>query len=176
MTTLTDPIPAPDRPGWLSRAEAWLDDKGRGAWITFMVLGFVFFWPIGLALVLYMTWTNRWSKSMFANRSHRSRSNWGDYHSGSPWAHCQARRSAMKASKPSGNSAFDQYKADTLSRLEREQDEFEAFLSRLRDAKDKAEFDQFMDERATVATAEDFDEAQDPGDDSPVKVDRPTRS
>jgi hypothetical protein len=48
----------------------------------------------------------------------------------------------------SGNSAFDAYKADTLRRLEEEQDAFEAFLQRLRDAKDKAEFDQFMDDRA----------------------------
>ena len=31
---------------------------------------------------------------------------------------------------------------------EEEQDRFEAFLERLRDAKDKAEFDQFMEERA----------------------------
>jgi hypothetical protein len=50
--------------------------------------------------------------------------------------------------RPTGNSAFDAYKADTLRRLEEEQDRFEAFLERLRDAKDKAEFDQFMEERA----------------------------
>ncbi len=52
----------------------------------------------------------------------------------------------------SGNTAFDAYKAETLRRLEEEQDNFEAFLKRLRDAKDKAEFDQFMDDRATNAT------------------------
>ena len=49
----------------------------------------------------------------------------------------------------SGNLAFDAYKEDTLNRLEREQDQFHAFLDRLRQAKDKAEFDQFMDERET---------------------------
>ena len=38
--------------------------------------------------------------------------------------------------------------ADTLRRLEEEQTNFEAFLARLREAKDKAEFDQFMDDRA----------------------------
>lgn len=53
--------------------------------------------------------------------------------------------------RSTGNSAFDAYKADTLRRLEQEQDKFEAFLERLRDAKDKAEFDQFMDERAAKA-------------------------
>jgi hypothetical protein len=51
-------------------------------------------------------------------------------------------------SRNTGNSAFDAYKADTLRRLEEEQGNFEAFLERLREAKDKAEFDQFMDERA----------------------------
>ena len=64
--------------------------------------------------------------------------------------------SHMSAMKPSGNSAFDAYKADTLARLEREQKDFEAFLHRLREAKDKAEFDQFMDERAR----ENHDEAE----------------
>ena len=47
----------------------------------------------------------------------------------------------------SGNHAFDEYRAETLRRLEDEQKEFSAFLERLRFAKDKAEFDQFMNER-----------------------------
>lgn len=58
---------------------------------------------------------------------------------------------ALSAMRPSGNSAFDAYKADTLRRLEDEQGKFEAFLERLREAKDKSEFDQFMDERARAA-------------------------
>jgi hypothetical protein len=49
--------------------------------------------------------------------------------------------------RTSGNQAFDEYRADTLRRLEREQSEFREFLSRLRAAMDKAEFDQFMAER-----------------------------
>jgi hypothetical protein len=47
----------------------------------------------------------------------------------------------------SGNRAFDDYRADTLRRLEDEQREFKEFLQRLRFAKDRAEFDQFMAER-----------------------------
>jgi len=50
-------------------------------------------------------------------------------------------------SAPSGNRAFDEYRAETLRRLENEQREFKEFLDRLRHAKDKAEFDQFMAER-----------------------------
>ena len=51
----------------------------------------------------------------------------------------------------SGNRAFDEYREDTLRRLEAEQREFKEFLDRLRHAKDKAEFDQFMAERARAA-------------------------
>jgi len=50
-------------------------------------------------------------------------------------------------SPSSGNRAFDDYKAETLKRLEEEQREFREFLARLRFARDRAEFDQFMAER-----------------------------
>ncbi|AEI93631.1 DUF2852 domain-containing protein [Roseobacter litoralis] len=129
MTTLTQTPPAAHQPGWLTRAEYWLDSKGKGAWIAAMVLGFILFWPIGLALLAYMIW----SKRMFTKSCRQMKTQFGPMRS---------------VTQPSGNSAFDAYKADTLRRLEEEQGKFEAFLERLRDAKDKAEFDQFMDERA----------------------------
>ena len=44
----------------------------------------------------------------------------------------------------SGNRAFDEYRMETLRRLEDEQEEFKSFLDRLRHAKDKEEFDSFM--------------------------------
>jgi Protein of unknown function (DUF2852) len=46
-----------------------------------------------------------------------------------------------------GRTAFDAYRAETLRRLEREQIEFESFLDHLRGARDKAEFDAFMQAR-----------------------------
>jgi hypothetical protein len=49
--------------------------------------------------------------------------------------------------RSSGNRAFDEYRTETLRRLEEEQREFKEFLQRLRFAKDRAEFDQFMNER-----------------------------
>jgi len=55
----------------------------------------------------------------------------------------------------SGNRAFDDYRADTLRRLEEEQREFREFLQRLRAAKDKSEFDQFMAERRNRPTPPD---------------------
>jgi hypothetical protein len=128
MTYVTA-APYERRPNLFRRSEAWLDDKGKGAWIAVMVLGFIVFWPIGLALLAYMIW----SKRMF---------------NGS----CAARtRHVRHAFSSSGNTAFDAYKEATLRRLEEEQDAFEAFLQRLREAKDKSEFDQFMDERAKRA-------------------------
>jgi hypothetical protein len=47
----------------------------------------------------------------------------------------------------SNNRAFDEYRAETLGRLEDEQREFKAFLERLRLAKDRTELDQFLNER-----------------------------
>ena len=117
---------------WPARAEAWLDRKGKGAWIVAMILGFVFFWPVGLALLIYMIW----SKEMFGKN-------------------CSKRSRTMHTTfRSSGNTAFDAYKSDTLRRLQEEQDSFENFLERLRAAKDKNEFDQFMDERARTAKEE----------------------
>ena len=58
------------------------------------------------------------------------------------------RGSNMWGAPPSsGNRAFDDYRTETLKRLEEEQREFHDFLDRLRFAKDKTEFDQFMAER-----------------------------
>jgi hypothetical protein len=122
---------------WFQRTEAWLDERGKGAWIAAMVLGFVFVWPVGLALLAYMIW----SKRMFSGTCSSKRSR-----------HPHRRQAMKTAMSSSGNAAFDAYKAETLHRLEEEQGNFEAFLKRLRDAKDKAEFDDFMDERATRST------------------------
>ncbi len=110
-----------------SQAEHWLDARGKGAWIAATVLSFIFFWPLGLALLAYMIW----GKKMFGK--------------------CQNRSYRKHAVRTTGNTAFDAYKADMLRRLQDEQESFEAFLQRLRDSKDKSEFDQFMDERARTA-------------------------
>ena len=62
----------------------------------------------------------------------------------------------------SGNHAFDEYKSETLRRLEEEQQEFSSFLERLRFAKDKAEFDQFMAERRNRPAASPNEDQPDP--------------
>ena len=47
----------------------------------------------------------------------------------------------------SGNRSFDAYREETIKRLEEESRDFEAFLTRLREARDSSEFDQFMTDR-----------------------------
>jgi len=121
----------------LRRIESWMDARGRKAWIAATILGLVFAWPVGLALLAYITVTSRWSRTMPAYSTSLTRAT-------RSWT-------APGSGRSSGNAAFDAYKSDTLKRLEDEQDAFEAFLQRLRDAKDKSEFDAFMDDRAKGA-------------------------
>ena len=66
--------------------------------------------------------------------------------SSSPWTGW-GRKFAERAPQSSGNRAFDEYRTETMHRLEEEQRDFVGFLDRLRFAKDKAEFDQFLAER-----------------------------
>ena len=138
-------------PPWLRRGIDWLDDRGLWAWIGLMVAGFVFVWPAGLAILAYMIW----SKRMFGHRQHHSGR---AMTCGSRRERAETWRNARTAMRPSGNATFDAYKNETLRRLEEEQRAFEEFLGRLREAKDKAEFDQFMDDRSRKARSRDEDD------------------
>lgn len=134
-----------------------LDGLGKGAWIAAMVLGFVLFWPIGLAILIYMIASGRmgcgrhdwkaageWETNMHRmhermnDRMARRMARWGCRWGG---------RSDEFGFRPSGNQAFDEYRAETIRRLEDEAQEFRDFLERLRHAKDKQEFDDFMRDR-----------------------------
>ena len=59
-------------------------------------------------------------------------------------------RSGMTGS--TGNRAFDDYREQTLRRLEEDAREFRSFMERLRQAKDKEEFDRFMSQRGPTPT------------------------
>ena len=133
MTTLApDATHTSAKGGWISACETWMDRRGKGAWMAAMILGMIFSWPVGLALLFYMIW----SKRMFS----KSQS-------------CSHSKSFYRRDTSSGNTAFDAYKADTLRRLEEEQQQFEAFMDRLRAAKDQSEFDEFMKDRSSKAQA-----------------------
>jgi len=127
---------------------AQLDDIGKPAWIALTIVSFILFPPVGFLVLGLLIGSgrmacgthgngDRWRRRMerLQRRMERMQSaaeRWGRYGS-------------YRAS--SGNRAFDEYRAETLRRLEEEQRDFRAFLDRLRHAKDKAEFDQFMAER-----------------------------
>ncbi|HEX9449075.1 MAG TPA: DUF2852 domain-containing protein [Dongiaceae bacterium] len=130
---------------------ARLDDIGKPAWIALMVLGFIFIWPVGLMILAYLIWSRRmgcWKRGSDEWRSARER--WREHCGGKSW----------RRQESSGNTAFDEYRADTLRRLEEEQKEFFDFLDRLRQAKDKAEFDQFMNDRRNRQQGPDNPEPQ----------------
>jgi hypothetical protein len=104
-------------------------------------------WPVGFALLAFIIgsgrmgcgrhsverWENKMSRMQDKLERVRARAGNGSWGWGQP--------------PSSGNRAFDEYRTETLRRLEDEQREFRDFLDRLRFAKDKTEFDQFMAER-----------------------------
>ena len=114
-----------------------------------MVVGFIWWWPVGLALLAYLLGSGRLGRccgpgrwhTMAARRQRRAAGRRRVVALGLAAAGAAANR------RPAATAAFDEYRAETLRRLEEEQREFLAYLERLRRARDKAEFDQFMDER-----------------------------
>ncbi|MEE9586641.1 MAG: DUF2852 domain-containing protein [Hyphomicrobiaceae bacterium] len=128
-----------------------MDDYGLPAWIAVMVVSFILFWPVGLGILAYLIWSGRMGSWNCGGR-HRTRG-----------------KSRGRWHKTTGNTAFDEYRDETLKRLEDEQREFTGFLDQLRAAKDKAEFDQFMDDRRRRAQAErDERNTRDNDNDGPV--------
>jgi hypothetical protein len=131
---------------------AKLDEFGKPAWIALTVLGFMVFWPLGLCILAFAIGSGRMGCGHYGSQDRwqhkmermqrkmdwmRSRMGGGAPSGGSFWG----------SAPTSGNRAFDEYRNDTLKRLEDEQREFREFLERLRFAKDKTEFDSFMNER-----------------------------
>jgi hypothetical protein len=128
---------------------AKLDQFGRPAWIALMILGFFAWWPLGLVILAFTIgsgrmgcWNHngmgRWQNKMERMQSKMDRMRTKMDGFGGDW---------WGTPPPSGNRAFDDYRQETLRRLEDEQKEFKEFLERLRFAKDRQEFDQFMSAR-----------------------------
>jgi hypothetical protein len=134
-----------------ARAERWAPWGGhplRGWRLPVMILGFIAWWPVGLALLAFFflwrpamscssaTWTAPWKARMREAM--------------------EARWHAAPEAAPAttGNVAFDEYRANVLARLEEERrqldaqaGEFAAFVTQLRRAKDQEEFERFMQSR-----------------------------
>ncbi|HEY0235073.1 MAG TPA: DUF2852 domain-containing protein [Afipia sp.] len=108
--------------------------------IILVIAAFAIWWPLGLAALAFTFWRTKmgcWNHhGRFADKMERMQ-----------WK-MERMRGVMEGrgfyGPSSGNRAFDDYRMETLRRLEEEQKEFRDFLDRLRHAKDKEEFDAFM--------------------------------
>ncbi|MGI9482627.1 MAG: DUF2852 domain-containing protein [Hyphomicrobiales bacterium] len=92
--------------------------------IAAMVLGFMVWWPLGIAVLAYILWGGSVDDA--------------------------AKHAVDRVRTPSsGNTAFDEYKRETLARLEQEQAAFADFVEHLRRTRDREEFERFMSEHKT---------------------------
>ena len=132
--------------------------------IAAMVLGFMVFWPIGLAIVGFKVWQRQTGyQGSMATAARQG------------WSYAENRCGAFGFGRNArsegagfrgfrggfggfgggtGNSAFDDWRSAELARLEEEHRKLEAaerefadFLRNLRQAKDREEFDRFMRDR-----------------------------
>jgi hypothetical protein len=144
---------------------ARIDDFGKPAWLVLMVLGFILYWPIGLAILAYIIWSGRmWSGPMGCGwhgrggdieewrqrtieRVNRAAEHWERRRA--RWEERMQQRRGHRGHglRETGNRAFDEYRAEALRKLEEEANDFRTFLERLRMARDRAEFDEYMKER-----------------------------
>lgn len=119
----------------------------RPAWtpatIAMMVIGFMIFWPLGLAMLAYILWGDR--LDTFKRDVNQATENVrGAFKCGG-----SSRRDGWH--QATGNAAFDDWREQELARLDEERQkldemrkEFDEYSRELRRAKDQAEFDEFM--------------------------------
>ncbi len=121
------------------------NSNSRGKWtpvnIFMMVAGFVLFFPLGLAVLAYILWGDRWElekhwNSLKSEFTGSRKPRYGGF------------------SGATGNHAFDEYRKETLARLEEEhrrlkeeEREFAEFVRELRRARDAEEFNSFMNHK-----------------------------
>ncbi|MGD9507530.1 MAG: DUF2852 domain-containing protein [Geminicoccaceae bacterium] len=126
---------------------ARLDEFGKPAWIAVAVLAFCVWWPLGLATLAFAIGSGRMACGVRGRFGRWYNTEAGKGQGRGPgW--CRGGEDGA-----GGNRAFAEYRAETLRRLEEEERAFRDFLDRLRMARDKAEFDQFMAERRRDATS-----------------------
>ncbi|MBK5568423.1 DUF2852 domain-containing protein [Ensifer sp. 2YAB10] len=114
------------------------------ATIALMVLGFVVFWPLGLAMLAYI---------LFGEKLKTFKKDANDTVDGM----CSAFKRGGRRSNwthRTGNVAFDDWREAELARLDEQRrkldemrEEFDTYVRELRRAKDQEEFDRFMRDR-----------------------------
>jgi hypothetical protein len=119
--------------------------------IALMVLGFIIYWPLGLAMIAYILWGDRLDefKSEVNQATDRFTRSWG-------------RGAGEKTNKntATGNVAFDDWRKAELTRLEEQRRkldemraEFDEYARELRRARDQQEFDSFMAARGKQSSS-----------------------
>lgn len=119
-----------------------------------MILGFIVFWPIGLAIVLFKIWQRKfgYEGDVFAFAQERAadlQARWRETTGGESRGAGGWRGPGFMRS--SGNVAFDDWRESELARLEEErrklaeaEREFSEHIDELRRARDREEFESFM--------------------------------
>lgn len=125
--------------------QALLRPDWTPATVALMVLGFVVFWPLGLAMLAYI---------LFGERLRDFKRDANAAADG-VFGRCRGRGFGRAAHfSTTGNVAFDDWRKAELDRIEEERRkldemraEFDEYLRELRRAKDQEEFDRFMRHR-----------------------------
>jgi hypothetical protein len=116
--------------------------------IGLMVLGFIIFWPLGLAMLGYILWGEK-----FGGSAEKAQAYWNK---GCSFVRNTSKQNGFGRAdfSSSGNAAFDDYRAEQLRRLEEERarldaevEAFHEYMANLHKARDREEFDRFMSER-----------------------------
>jgi len=113
--------------------------------IALMILGFMIFWPLGLAMLAYILWGDRLEayRGEIREATDKFSAKWG--------RECGGRHKQWNRAARTGNVAFDEWREAELKRIEEERRkldemraEFDAHLRELRRARDREEFEAFM--------------------------------
>ena len=107
--------------------------------IVSVIIALNMFWPAGVVLAAILGWRGGFVPQNFTQVS------------ADEIVEKVRNLSPEATHRSSGNASFDAYRRDIMQRLEDEQNNFDNFLGRLRDAKDQSEFDRFLDDRANKA-------------------------
>ena len=116
--------------------------------IVIMVIGFIVWWPLGLAMIAYIIWGERFGGSAEkAEAWIKEKKGWAKKQK------CRSRRH-RGGRNSSGNEAFDDYRDEQLRRLDEERRRLDAevrdfsdYMHNLHKARDRDEFDRYMNSR-----------------------------
>src|SRR5260370_12212124 len=101
-----------------------LDEIPKAAWIALVVLGFIVFWPVGLALLIYLKWSGRmscWKHGHYGRwYSPEGRDGRDTREEFRAWR----RRHRQWGRQSSANVPFDEYREETLRKLAEQHRQF----------------------------------------------------